>query len=355
MSKKSLVRTLVLALVVVLGVVSCERRPLYDMVETVRIRVKVDVKAVSNVTMGIYNPRIPVPSVTTDMMRVMVYDPSSHNLLTQSFISEKTIDDEGNEVLSGDMNISYGDYDFLVYNFDTPTTQVSNENNEDKIIAYTPEISAAMRKRYFETKSDSETAPDYDNMIINYEPDHLLVANKHSFNVSPHDTVVVIKADATTVVDSYYIQIRIEGGQYMAADGATAVISGLSPSNRFGLNLRTEEPSAAVIFDLVKSIDDHIEGDNKDVICAVFNTFGKIQNVPSDLHVTFNVIDVSGQLQTYDTSLNEVFQTEDAQKRHWLLINDVFVINPPEVGDQGSGGFQPKVDDWEEEQGEIVL
>lgn len=355
MNKKSIVRTLLLALVLVLGFVSCERRPLHDMVEKVRIRVKVNVKAVTNVTTDIYNPRIPVPPITTDMMRVMVYDPSTHNLLTQSFISDKEIDEEGNEVLSGDLNISYGDYDFLIYNFDTPTTQVSNENNEDKIIAYTSEISEAMRRRYFGTKADGYTTFDYDDLTINYEPDHLLVANRHQYNVSPHDTVVVINAEAGTVVDSYYIQIRVEGAQYMAADGATAVITGLSPSNRFGLNLRTEEPSAAVIFDLVKSTDDNIPGENKDVICAVFNTFGKIEHVPSDLHVTFNVIDVSGRLQTYDTSLNEIFQTDEAKYHHWLLINEVFRINPPEVGEQGKGGFQPQVDDWVEEQGEIVL
>ena len=57
--------------------------------------------------------------------------------------------------------------------------------------------------------------------------------------------------------------------------------------------------------------------------------------------------------------LSDVFQTEDAIKRHWLIIDKVvWEIHDP-GGDppqpSGNGGFQPVVDDWEEEQGEIIL
>lgn len=343
-----------MALVLLASFAACQRRPLEDMQEQVKIRVKVNIRAIANITTHVYNEHIPVPDLNTDMMRVMVYDPETKGLLTQSFIFNKEIDDEGNQVLSGNLNISYGDYDLVIYNFDTPTTQVTNENNENRILAYTPEISPAMRNRYFGTKADP-SEPDYSNMLINYEPDHLVVAREHNLHVSPHDTVVVISTTATTIVDTYYIQIRVENAQFMAADGATAVISGLSPSNRFGPNIRTEDPSAAVVFNLYKSTDPNIPGANKDVICATFNTFGKIDNASSDLYVTFNIVDTAGNLQTYSTNLNTIFQSEDAIERHWLIINEVFTLEPPTPTTGGGGGFQPKVDDWEEEEGNMVI
>jgi len=344
---------IVAALAALLSMASCHRRPLYDLEEKIKVEVKVNVSAISNITTNIYNPNIPVQKPSTDMMRVMVYDPETKRLLTQSFISSKEIAEDGSEVLSGLLPISYGEYDFVIYNFDTPTTQVTDESYEQKIIAYTSEISASMRSRFFGTKAD---APDYSTMLINYEPDHVLVAREHNYRVSPHDTVVVVKTTASTIVDTYYIQIHVEGAQFMSSEGASAVITGLAPSNRFGVNVRTEDPSAAVVFDLQKSTDVNIVGDNKDVICAVFNTFGKVANASSDLHVTFSVKDVSGNYQTFDTSLNEVFNSEDAIQRHWLIVNETFVIEDPRIDpSDGKGGFQPVVDDWEEEHGEIVL
>ncbi len=341
----------VLALVLAAG---CHRRPLEDMQEKVKIRITIDVKAVPNVTTGIYNEKIPVPDLNTDMMRVLLYDTGSKNLLTQSFISNKEYDEEGNQVFNGELSINYGEYDLLVYNFDTPTTQVTAENNEMNILAYTPEISTSMRSRILggaKAEDGSNPLDEFDNIL--YEPDHLMVAHENQLQIAPHDTVIVIKTTASTIIDTYYLQIHVEGMQY--ASSATAVISGLSPSNHFGIPLRTDDPTASEAFDLVKSTDKNIPGENKDVLCAVFNTFGKIPSASSNLFVTFNVVDTAGNLQTYTASLDTVFQTEDAIERHWLLITDTFVIQPPIIDGGGNGGFQPKVDDWVEEEGTINL
>lgn len=344
--------------ILVLFATGCHRRPLVDMEERVAIRVKVNIKAIANVTTDIYNEHIPVPDLSTDMMRVMVYDTDSKNLLTQSFITSKSYAEDGSQVFSGDLNISFGNYDFLVYNFDTPTTQVSNEQNESSILAYTQEISPAMRATYLGyTKAEGENENDrYEDLEINYEPDHLVVAREHDLHVSPHDTVVVISTTATTIIDTYYIQIRVKNMQY--ASSATAVISGLSPSNKFGLNLRTNDPSTGVCFNLTKSKDENISGSNKDVLCALFNTFGKIPDSTSDLYVTFNVVDTGGNLQQKTVNLDTVFKTEDAIERHWLLIDLDWELQPPSDPNNpsgGGGGFQPRVDDWEEEEGTIIL
>ncbi len=247
--------------------VSCERRPLEDASELIRIMVEINVEFISNVTMDIYNENIPVPDFNTDMMRVMVYDPDTKNLFKQKLISSKTIDENGNQVFSGSLDISYGNFNFLVYNFGTPYTRVESVNNEDEIVAFTDPIPESLRDRYLSTKIGEEASKP---ISINYEPDHLVVASEKNLRVSPHDSVVVIKTVARPINDTYYLQIHVEGMQF--ASSATAVISGLSPSVRFGAGVRTVEPSVAVAFDLNKSTDYRLPGANKDVLCAVFNT-----------------------------------------------------------------------------------
>ena len=170
---------------------------------------------------------------------------------------------------------------------------------EGSILAYTPEISSSLKAKYLGTKANEEF---YEDMSIRYEPEHLLVANEKDVRISPHDSLVVVHTEASTVVDTYYLQVRVKGLQF--ASTATAVISGLSPSNHIGTNERTIDPTAAVVFEMQKGQDLSLDGDNKDVLCAVFNTFGKIHEVASNLYVTFNVYDTAGNLQQYTANMD---------------------------------------------------
>ena len=361
---KRIVRILLAAALVMVSFSACHRRPLEEPSGAVRIAIKVDVKTVTNVNANIRSSVVLYGSNTSlweeklsqldpELMRVLVYDPETDKLLTQSFISSTEIDAEGNKVFMGSLGISHGNYNFLVYNFDTPTTQVNQENSEQSIIAFTDEVSPAMKARYLGTKAD-----DDEDINIHYEPEHLLVANEKDVRISPHDTLVVVRTEASTVVDTYYLQVRVKGMQF--ASSASAVISGLSPSNHIGYNIRTVDPSAAVVFDMQKGQDLSLDGDNKDVLCAVFNTFGKIDQVSSDLYVTFNVFDTAGNLRQYTANLDDVFKTEEAILYHWLIVDEsCLVIDIPDPGvnppTPGNGGFQPQVDDWEEEEGTMVL
>ncbi len=361
---KRIVRILLAAALVMVSFSACHRRPLEEPSGAVRIAIKVDVKTVTNVNANIRSSVVLYGSNTSlweekmsqldpELMRVLVYDPETDKLLTQSFISSTEIDAEGNKVFMGSLGISHGDYNFLVYNFDTPTTQVNQENSEQSIIAFTDEVSPAMKARYLGTKAD-----DDEDINIHYEPEHLLVANEKDVRISPHDTLVVVRTEASTVVDTYYLQVRVKGMQF--ASSASAVISGLSPSNHIGYNIRTVDPSAAVVFDMQKGQDLSLDGDNKDVLCAVFNTFGKIDQVSSELYVTFNVFDTAGNLRQYTANLDDVFKTEEAILYHWLIVDEsCLVIDIPDPGvnppTPGNGGFQPQVDDWEEEEGTMVL
>ena len=351
---------ILLAVLTVAGT-GCQRRALEDMMERINLRVDVNIKAVASVTTHVYNEHIPIPDLNTDMMRVMIYDPKTKNLLTQSFISNKSTSEDGSQVLTGELNISYGDYDMLVYNFDTPTTLVKGENNENTILCYTDALPPSVRAHYLgmlasAMKAGSKADDDpYADLDINYEPDHLLVAPEYNLHVSPHDTVVVIHTEARTVVDTYYIQIRVKGMQF--ASSATAIISGLAPSRLMGLDEPVVDRPSAICFDLNKSIDTKYD-EYQDVLCATFNTFGKIQDATSDLLVTFNVVDTGGNLQQKVVNLDEIFKSEDAVLRHWLLIEEIFEVDPPvgpENPSQSGGGFQPVVDDWQEEHGEIEI
>ena len=355
-----------MAALMLIGAAACQRRPLEDPNEVVKIAIKVNVKSVINVNANIRNsiklynsnstlwePKL--SQLDPQVMRVLVYDPSSERLLTQSFISASSTDENGNKIFTGNLGISHGDYNFLVYNFDTPTTQVTYENNEESILAYTDEISPAQKARLLGFTKADDVDP-YEGTSIHYEPEHLLVANEKNVRISPHDTVVVVETVASSIIDTYYLQIRVKGLQF--ASEATAVITGLSPSNHIGNNIRTEDPTAAVVFDLNKGYDESLDGENKDVLCAVFNTFGKIENITSDLHVTFNVVDTAGNLLQYNANLDTVFDSELAHLYHWLIIEDAIIDIPdPGTGPQntGNGGFQPTVDDWQEEHGEIAL
>lgn len=355
------------AAMVLFASASCLRRPLDEPSEVVRIQVEVNVQAVTNVNANIRNSVHIYGSNTSlwdekldqlhpELMRVLVYDPDTDKLLSQSFIATTEINEKGETVFSGNLGISYGNYNFLVYNFDTPTTQVISENTESGILAYTAEISSSMRTKLLATK-DGEN-DEFAGVSIRYEPEHLLVGNERNVRISPHDTMVVIHTEASTVIDTYYLQVRVKGLEF--ASSATAVISGLSPSNHIGFNERTKDPTTAVAFELKKGQDVELDGGNKDVLCAVFNTFGKIEEVSSDLFVTFNVFDTAGNLLQYKANLDGVFESELAKKYNWLIIDDsVLVIDIPDPGQNqpqtSNGGFQPQVDDWDEETGEIVL
>ena len=359
---------ILLAALVLLVSASCHRRPLEDPSDVVRIKIDVNVRAVTNVNANIRSSVHLYGSNTSlwdekldqlhpELMRVLVYDPDTDKLLAQSFISNTEIDANGDRVFSGNLGITYGNYNFLVYNFDTPTTQVTAENDESDILAFTTEISSSVRARLLGTKANDGVIEDYAGISIRYEPEHLLVGNERDVRISPHDTMVVIHTEAKTVIDTYYLQVRVRGLEF--ASTATAVISGLSPSNHIGFNERTVDPSAAVAFELKKGQDTSLDGENKDILCAVFNTFGKIGNITSDLFVTFNVYDTAGNLLQYRANLDNVFESELAKKYNWLILDDsVLVIDIPDPGQghtQTSGGFQPQVDDWEEETGEIIL
>lgn len=299
--------------------------------DEIEVRVILNTDGVSNVTCDIYNETLPRPTMDTEMMRVLFYDPESGCMSSQCFISQKTVTPEGYEVVYGRTHLSPGDYIMLAYNFDTETVQVENENSLSEINAYTPEIPDYL----YSLLQDSGEGEVFQS------PEHLLVARKE-VRVEASPQMQVIEAEARTVVDTYYLQIRVRGLQY--ASTAKATLSGMSSSNRFGIGERDSDPSRTM-FDLSGGIDTNIADENKDVLCTLFNTFGKVEGVTSNLTVRFDVITSDGTQYVKTLDISPTFLTEDARERHWLLID--YVLEIPEPHHEG-GGFDPGVDDWDE-------
>lgn len=340
------------ALAAVLSASGCQWRPLVELEDTIEVKVTVETSNVPNVSTSIYNDLIPAPSIETEMFRVMFYDPDNGKLLTQAFISEPGVNSEGKPCIAGKVKIGIGKYDMICYSFDTPDTFVKGENASQDIYAYTNEVSEAIKTRF--EKDD-----------VRYEPDHFLVAREMGLNIKPHTGVTVIETEARTIVDSYYLQVRIEGAQF--ASSASAVLSGMAPSNHFAIAQRDTDTPSTVYFDLQKSIDKKITEENKDVICCIFNTFGKIYldekgnavkattSSDSELFIDFNLVRNDGKVFTYKKKMNDIFNSEDARVRHWLLINDKIIIPDPGPTPTTGGGFQPQVGEWDNVNSDITL
>lgn len=345
-------RNILLTLACAFAAFGCQLRPLEEPGDVVELKVVVNVKSVLNVTEGIYNSKIPVPTISTGMIRVLFYDPATGQQVGQAFLSEETVNSRGETCLGGSIEIKPGTYDMICYNFDTRDTFVRGDVNRESLQSYTGAVSSQILSRYGSLSAGTGS--------VNYTPEHFIVSRDMNLRISPHTGTLVIETEATTIIDTYYIQVRVEGVQYASA--ASAVLSGMAPSNHFGIAQRDDDPTCGVYFELMKSTDENIQAENKDVLCTTFNTYGKVYHdgpkaqtkADSELSITFNVVSGSKSYD-YTFDMNDIFDSEDAIKRHWLLINKTIVVPEPDPGPSGGGGFNPEVGPWEHEEGEIII
>ena len=345
--------TMMLGLIALLS--SCELRPLSEGNGKAKVRVSLIVKTIANVTTGVYNEHVPVPNVLPDVIRVMFYDANTKEVASQGFISNKGVDENGNDCLEGDIIVKPGIYNVVCYSFDTSSTLVRDENNANTIVAYTSEIPESYYSR-FNARAETPLPTIY------YEPDHLIVAKQDGVVVRANDKETIIKAEAYTIVDTYYIQVRLVNGQY--ASDAVAVLTDLVPSTKFGLEDEQKSSEySGIFFEMHRTADPTSRTNNQEVLCAVFNTFGKRSDdlepsAESKLYVTFNVITVDGKKVELTVDMEPIFRTPEAIEKHWLLIDKVFVIPEPDNPTPPPGGqnmFKPETEEWERENGNIEL
>lgn len=322
----------------VLLAAGCERRPLEDPGYNNMIRVKVDVNAISNVTCDIYNDKIPVPEIDDEVMHVIFYG-QDDRIAAESFISERSTDTEGNTVISGNIAVAPGTYKMLIWNFGTESTVIGDYQRFSLAEAYTNTVSDNILSRYESKVGENE--------IVVYEPDHLVVARNDRETIPYHSGVYTVQADARSVVETYYLQIKIDGLEYVAS--AQAFLSGMASGNLLSEGRPITDPQNTVYFTLLKSDDKGVP-----VVCNNFNTFGRIEDSDNQLQVTFDIRTKDGRTVQKSFDISDLFLSEDCIDHHWLLLEETIKIDPPE-NPGGGGGFDPGVEDWEDENHDIEL
>lgn len=337
-------RMIIALLAAMMSLASCQLRPLHDPDFSTRIQVKVNINAVANVTCDVYNEKIPVPDLTPDAMRILFFDMHKDKLLAESFITDVQKDATGQISVSGDLSILPGDYRMVIYQFGTEATLVSDYDSWDKSLAYTDPLSDDMLK----SLALKATAGS-DNQLLRYQPDHFLVARNEKETIPYHSGVHTIHAEASTIVESYYLQVKVEGLEYVSS--SRAILTSMSPSAGLVSAEATLDPAAAIYIPLLKSDDK-----GAPVICNVFNTFGRLPESTNELIVTFELRTVDGKIISKNFDISDLFLSPECIEHHWLLVEETIVVPPPENTDPGTGGgFDPSVGDWDEEHHEIEM
>ena len=336
MMKGRAVCAVLTGLCTVLVISGCHRRPLEDPSEVSYINVKINIDSVRNVTSDIYNDQIERPVIEPSAMHVIFFEQDNDNVVAETFITDVSYDEKGTRYVSGSVSILPGDYRMLIYDYGTEETIVKDYYHYDIAQAYTESAPYSVLSR-FNTKTDGVTG------ILN-QPDHLMVASYPSEVIPYHTGTYTIYADAFSVVESWYIQIKVNGLEYVSS--AQAVLSGMVPANYIATNTDIEEPEGTIWFQLEKSDDEGVP-----VVCAIFNTFGRIPKSTNDLAVTFNIKTSDGRTVSHTFDISNLFLSEPAIDHNWLLIDETITIDPPPQ----KGGFDPAVDDWDEEHRDIQL
>ena len=256
------------------------------------------------------------------LMRCIFYDSESGAFVTQAFLPAT-----GGQVSL----IPAREYDVLVYNFDTESTWLEDENWYHKIYASTSLIPDSFRTklRSRATKGDEE--------LIVYDPDHLFVGRLNDVFI-PSRSVdappVILDIKCETVVESWLLEVRTVTGKENIGSIA-GVITALSGSNRIGPNERST--------DFVSVYFDNQVIDDTGFLTAKFNTFGWHPDINEKQVLSLVFTDIAGHGHVHNFDISEQFIDNEEQ-----IIRIVTEIDIPKPETSGDGGFVPKVEDWDE-------
>lgn len=310
----------------------CEFRPLEDPGMRTKVNVIVNVDSVKNVTCDIYNEKIPVPEIYPDAMHVLFYDEKEDYFVSESFITGKIQDTENDCMMYGDVNILPGTYKMLIYTFGGVDTDVLSYRSWSQIRAQ-----AKLEEEFVQRQYEARVGEDGWNAgMVSRMPEHIVVARNEREVVPYHAGEHTIIAEATTVVDSYYLQVKIEGLEFVKE--AKAYLSGMASGNLLATDTKVESPEAIIHIPLLKSDDQGVP-----VICNVFNTFGRNQEAVNELRVTFDLTTIEGNVVSHTFDITELFHSEACIKHNWLLLDETIKV------EADAGGFKPGVGEWEEE------
>ena len=297
---------------------ACQRRPLTTADYTVIVNIEID-KDIVNYTV----------EKDPSLMRCIFYDSNSGAFVTQAFLPPT-----GGQVSL----IPAREYDVLVYNFDTESTWLEDENWFHKIYASTSLIPDSFRTklRSRATKGDKED--------IVYDPDHLFVGRLNDVFIPARSVdapPVILNVTCETVVESWILEAKTVTGKENIGTIA-AVITSLSESNKIGPNIRSDE--------FVSVYFDNQVIDENGLLTARFNTFGWHPGITEPQVLSLVFTDIAGNGHVYNFDVSNQFPDNKEQ-----IIRIEAEIDIPEPMTSGDGGFVPKVDDWDEINTDIII
>lgn len=308
----------IIAAIMLMASASCQRRPLTTADYMVILNIEIEKEIVNY-------------EVQKDpsLMRCIFYDSESGAFVTQAFLPPT-----GGQVSL----IPSREYDVLVYNFDTESTWLEDENWFHKIYASTSLIPDSFR-----TKLRSRATKGEEEDIV-YDPDHLFVGRLYDVFIPARSVdapPVVLDVRCETVVESWILEAKTITGKENIGTVA-AVITGLAESNRIGPNERSEE--------FVSVYFDNQVIDENGLLTARFNTFGWNKDITEPQILSLVFTDIAGKGHVYNIDVSNQFPGNKEQ-----IIRIETEIDIPEPMTSGDGGFVPKVEDWGEINTDIII
>ena len=299
-------------------------------------------------------------------MRVDLYDPETGQLRYTDYVGPT----------GGYIHPVPGIYDMIVYSIGTESIIVRNEQNFDEIEAYTNEVSAfikgqmsqflakrakaakeraakkyAMMMQQQQQSEDTEAkapAPFEDELVVN-EPDHIFVGWYHNMEVpviyeDDGDVEIYAEVDVHSIVETWQVEVRnIEGTEWIGS--MISLMSGQKGSVYMGPNAHSER-IVSVYFDM--KVQDREDGNGK-CLKGKLNTFGVHPDNLAGATLDLNIQDKGGTDFTYHFDVSDQFENNE---KRYILIEQPLVVEEPKVT---GGGFQPKVDPWDDVRTDINL
>lgn len=332
---------------------ACDFRPLVEPGNTHYVRVYLD-EHILNTTEGFYNPEHVKPVYKRpEIMRVTLGDKSTGRVVAERYLRNHG-DDARGHYYDGYIICDPGEWSLLAWNFDTEATQVSDPADQHLSKAYTNRIAshlmAGISSRLDKTKTDGTSAQEK----IVYEPDHIFVAREPDVSIPYSAAIDTLRTPdgeyftASTIVESWYIQVNVKGLEYVSS--ALGLITGLAGSKTlFEAGLDSDDPVTDYFEMTARKAP---EGSYTGVIYATFNTFGKIPGIRSGLEVTFDFQTNYGKAFSATIDISEEFLKENAVKHRWIILDKTIEIPK---GESGGGGFSPGVNDWSDINTDLII
>lgn len=320
---------------------SCEHRPLEDPYNGHYVRIYID-EQIKNVTYGFYDESRERPEYKRpNVLRVVLADPVTDEIVTERYFQSSGEDERG-YYIDGYISAEAGHYNLMVYNFDTEKTKIRNEQDFYGMQSYTLPIS----DKYYQYCPT--VSKQMNEQSLRYCPNHLFLATCQPIEVPKSidvDTLRTADGDfftASSLVLSYYIQVRVRGFEYITS--AVSLLSGMAGSATLHDRSMDHTDPVNIFFDMnYTDVRRTKDGENNSAILyTTFNTFGKLPEEQNIYNLNFEFMRSDGTSQVETIDITSMFDDPLVVNERWILLEREIEITPP----IGGGGMTPGVDDW---------